>query len=256
MRILLVIPCLNESGRIEPFLASLKEALQGDSELRVLVVDDGSSKQEQRQLSDIVEKHRVGWGSLCSLHCLEVNRGKGGAVYAGWATAVDEQLLGFVDADGSCDAQSVKLLIDTARRQSAPCALFGSRVKMLGNQIERTWKRHLIGRFFAILVGSLLGIPVYDSQCGLKILHRSSYESVRLKLKLEGFAFDVVDYLLKPITFNRFFKATNKAKELHILKNQKTENSIQNLEPNYLFIKCESKYEKILIEEILFVPHR
>lgn len=70
---------------------------------------------------------------------------------------------------------------------------------------------------------------------------------------LEGFAFDVVDYLLKPITFNRFFKATNKAKELHNLKNQKSENSIQNSEPNYLFIKCENKYEKILIEEILFV---
>lgn len=69
---------------------------------------------------------------------------------------------------------------------------------------------------------------------------------------LEGFQFDVVDYLLKPITFNRFFKATNKAKELHWLKNQKPE-GIQNTEPDYLFIKCESKYEKILIDEILFV---
>lgn len=70
---------------------------------------------------------------------------------------------------------------------------------------------------------------------------------------LEGFAFDVVDYLLKPITFNRFFKATNKAKELYLLKNHKPENFTQNIEPNYLFIKCESKYEKILIDEILFV---
>lgn len=70
---------------------------------------------------------------------------------------------------------------------------------------------------------------------------------------LEGFQFDVVDYLLKPITFNRFFKATNKAKELYWLKNQKTESSNQSTEPDYLFIKCESKYEKILIDEILFV---
>ncbi|HOY11999.1 MAG TPA: LytTR family DNA-binding domain-containing protein [Saprospiraceae bacterium] len=70
---------------------------------------------------------------------------------------------------------------------------------------------------------------------------------------LEGFAFDVVDYLLKPITFNRFFKAANKAKELHLLKNQKFENIPQNNEPDYLFIKCDSKYEKILIDEILFV---
>lgn len=70
---------------------------------------------------------------------------------------------------------------------------------------------------------------------------------------LEGFQFDAIDYLLKPITFNRFFKATNKAKEFHALKNQKAESPNQNLEPDFLFIKCESKYEKILIDEILFV---
>ncbi|MFN8347065.1 MAG: LytTR family DNA-binding domain-containing protein [Spirosomataceae bacterium] len=70
---------------------------------------------------------------------------------------------------------------------------------------------------------------------------------------LEGFQFDVVDYLLKPITFNRFFKATNKAKDLFWLKNQSSTSSSTPAEPDFLFIKCESKYEKILIEEILFV---
>lgn len=70
---------------------------------------------------------------------------------------------------------------------------------------------------------------------------------------LEGFQFDVVDYLLKPITFNRFYKATNKARELHELKNRKPGNQTLSVEPDYLFIKCESKYEKILIDEILFV---
>ena len=70
---------------------------------------------------------------------------------------------------------------------------------------------------------------------------------------LEGFQFDVVDYLLKPITFNRFFKATNKAKELYFLKNQATQQNSTTTEPDYLFIKCESKYEKILVDEILFV---
>jgi DNA-binding LytR/AlgR family response regulator len=70
---------------------------------------------------------------------------------------------------------------------------------------------------------------------------------------LEGFQFDVVDYLLKPITFNRFFKAANKAKELHFLRNQKNGNILATPEPDFLFIKCESKYEKILLEDILFV---
>lgn len=70
---------------------------------------------------------------------------------------------------------------------------------------------------------------------------------------LEGFQFDAMDYLLKPITFNHFFKATNKAKELYFLKNQATQQNSPTTESDYLFIKCESKYEKILVDEILFV---
>lgn len=70
---------------------------------------------------------------------------------------------------------------------------------------------------------------------------------------LEGFQFDVVDYLLKPITFNRFFKATNKAKELFLLKNQSVTPATQVTEAEYLFIKCEGRYEKILIDEIYFI---
>ncbi len=70
---------------------------------------------------------------------------------------------------------------------------------------------------------------------------------------LEGFQFDAVDYLLKPITFNRFFKAANKAKELYALKNQRAETISPVSEPDFLFIKCENRYEKILIDEIWFI---
>ncbi|HEY1200511.1 MAG TPA: LytTR family DNA-binding domain-containing protein [Niastella sp.] len=69
---------------------------------------------------------------------------------------------------------------------------------------------------------------------------------------IEGFQLDVVDYLLKPITFTRFLKATNKAKDYYILKNNKIESAI-TAAPDYAFIKCENKYEKIYIGEILFV---
>lgn len=69
---------------------------------------------------------------------------------------------------------------------------------------------------------------------------------------IEGFQLDVIDYLLKPITFTRFLKATNKAKDYYILKNNKIESAI-TAAPDYAFIKCENKYEKIYIGEILFV---
>lgn len=69
---------------------------------------------------------------------------------------------------------------------------------------------------------------------------------------IEGFQLDVIDYLLKPITFTRFVKAANKAKDYYILKNQKIESAVTPA-PDHVFIKCENKYEKIRIGEILFV---
>jgi DNA-binding LytR/AlgR family response regulator len=66
---------------------------------------------------------------------------------------------------------------------------------------------------------------------------------------LEGFQLNVLDYLLKPITFERFFKAATKALDYHKLLNK--DNTKQ--EEDYFFIKCGSKYEKIPFDDILYV---
>lgn len=72
---------------------------------------------------------------------------------------------------------------------------------------------------------------------------------------LEGFQLNVLDYLLKPITFDRFFKSANKAKEYHRLLTQSAPASPQKPETgaDYFFIKCGTKYEKIYLADILFV---
>lgn len=72
---------------------------------------------------------------------------------------------------------------------------------------------------------------------------------------IESYQLNVQDYLLKPITFERFFKAVNRAKEYH----QLVSNSESNLSPepaqgeDYFFIRCGSKYEKIQFDEIIFI---
>lgn len=71
---------------------------------------------------------------------------------------------------------------------------------------------------------------------------------------LEGFQLDVLDYLLKPITFNRFFKAVTKAKNYAQLQLASTAEPISSSEAEaYFFIKCESKYEKLYFADILFI---
>ncbi len=68
---------------------------------------------------------------------------------------------------------------------------------------------------------------------------------------LEGFELDVLDYLVKPITFKRFYKSAIKAQDYHILLNPI---SIEEASTrSYFFIKCDHVYERIYFDQIEFV---
>ena len=67
---------------------------------------------------------------------------------------------------------------------------------------------------------------------------------------LEAFELDVVDYLLKPIKFERFFKAVNRAREL---VNTKEIYAIENTEDEFFYIKADRKFIKLFFEDILFI---
>lgn len=69
---------------------------------------------------------------------------------------------------------------------------------------------------------------------------------------VEGFRLNVLDYLLKPIMFDRFMQATNKAKDQFQLVNQPTNNTLETTEDHF-FVKCDSKYEKIYFDEVLYI---
>jgi dolichyl-phosphate beta-glucosyltransferase len=188
----LVVPCFRESGRIGVFLPELCEAMTRLGGVQIQVVEDGSGPEEAAAMKAVVDGLRPSFPCLLPLKVLTENLGKGGAVYAGWADHAGAQWLGFVDADGSCSASEVDRLIRLLPPPGgAPRALFASRVKMLGRRVERLLKRHLLGRIYATLVSEMLDIPVYDSQCGLKLVPRASFEEIAGGLQVKGFAFDV-----------------------------------------------------------------
>jgi glycosyltransferase involved in cell wall biosynthesis len=189
-RTLLVIPCFRESGRIEPFLDALHRVLGNDAGVSVLVVEDGSEAEEQQRMQWLIEARRPVWPQLRPLLSLNENLGKGGAVYAGWAAHEGEAWLAFADADGSSSAQEVARVLDCARTGKGQ-AVFASRIKMLGKEVQRDFHRHILGRVYATIVSEILRIPVYDSQCGLKVVPRAAFEKAKSLLSVTGFAFDV-----------------------------------------------------------------
>lgn len=67
---------------------------------------------------------------------------------------------------------------------------------------------------------------------------------------VEAYGLDVLDYLVKPISFDRFLKACNKTKEIIELK------KIKQVKPNkaddHFFIKCNNQIEKVFYNDLIF----
>jgi two-component system, LytTR family, response regulator len=113
--------------------------------------------------------------------------------------------------------------------------------------------------FLDIQMPTLSGIQflkVMNGKC--KTILTTAYS----EFALEGYEFDVADYLLKPISFERFLKATQKAIAqlgLYGIENQVMDNagnSIQStntIEIDFIFIKTEYKIQKIMLNDILYI---
>ena len=75
---------------------------------------------------------------------------------------------------------------------------------------------------------------------------------------LEGYELDVIDYLLKPIAFERFFKSVQKAQGI-IQPSAKSEarpepqNQQNDFLSDFIFVKTEHKIQKVYLNDILFI---
>lgn len=76
------------------------------------------------------------------------------------------------------------------------------------------------------------------------------------KFALEGYKLDVVDYLLKPVSFERFLQACNKASERFITKKLKEANgniSIGKTQADFIFVNIDYSLIKIQLDEIKYI---
>ena len=79
----------------------------------------------------------------------------------------------------------------------------------------------------------------------LLVIFTTAYENYAL----QGYELDVLDYLVKPIRFERFLKAVNKAQKLHLANKR----GLTHKEEGHLLIKVEYKNIKINFSDILFI---
>ena len=164
-RAILVVPCFNEEQRLRPdvFLAFAKTWPEGG----FLLVDDGSTDRTFSILDGLQAAMPGSFEVLRLLH----NVGKAEAVRSGVRKAFQSgaAYVGFWDADLATPLETVRLFEDVFRERPGVEMVLGARVRLLGKDIRRNPARHYLGRGFATAVALVLGIEIYDSQCGAKL---------------------------------------------------------------------------------------
>jgi glycosyltransferase involved in cell wall biosynthesis len=161
--VIVVIPCYNEAERL-PEAQVL--ALLDDPNAGVVLVDDGSTDGTAALLERIAARAPERIRALV----LPQNRGKAEAVRAGMldALARGASVVGYADADFATPAHEI-LHLKRELDASGALVVLGARIARLGAHIERKATRHYLGRVFATGASIILGLAVYDTQCGAKL---------------------------------------------------------------------------------------
>ncbi|WP_121822169.1 glycosyltransferase [Halostella salina] len=143
------------------------------------------------ELDDPTPETRTALADLpATVNAVDGRRGKGGAITCGFEQ-LDTDLLAFADADGSTPADSVADVVAPVRAGDADLAAGSRRHPDADVRSHQTMARRRLGDAFAWVARRVLGVDLYDFQCGAKALTRDAWRAVRTHLYEPGFAWDV-----------------------------------------------------------------
>lgn len=187
-RVWVIVPCYNEASRLRR--ADFLAFVDSHPHVALCFVDDGSRDQTRSALEGLCGE-RPGQMRVLAVH---PNGGKAAAVRAGVLHIAAQRtapIIGYWDADLSTPLQEIDRLLSVLDADPACQLVLGSRVKRLGSHIDRRVSRHVLGRIFATCATGILGIPVYDSQCGAKLFRAAIAEPLFAAPFLTRWLFDL-----------------------------------------------------------------
>ncbi|MFN0157268.1 MAG: glycosyltransferase family 2 protein [Bacteroidota bacterium] len=171
MKLLIAIPALNEQDSIQSIIErtlAARERIIADSPITgvdIAVVSDGSTDKTVEIASQYSDR--------INLIVFEKNRGYGAAIKEAWGQS-DADVLGFLDADGTCDPLFFTTLCNAM--------VAGNADVVLGSRLNPESKMPLVRRFgnslFALLLSTLSSKRVRDTASGMRVVRRSCLPSL------------------------------------------------------------------------------
>lgn len=185
--ICIIIPCYNEGKRLP--VQIFEDYIQANP-IAFCFVDDGSSD----NTIDVIEGLKKKFPSKVSVVKNNFNSGKAESVRNGVNYALESEnfkYVGYFDADLATPLEEIVHIKEYLNSGSSFRFALGSRIQRLGSEIQRDAFRHYFGRVFATFASIVLQLPVYDTQCGAKIIEREIAKDIFDKPFISRWLFDV-----------------------------------------------------------------
>lgn len=184
MKLSVLVPAYNEQDIINKNLFEMRSEL---SKLKIpfeiILIDDGSKDntlKEARKASKKLKEVKVVSYSK--------NKGKGHAIVYGFK-AVKGDLVTFLDADLELHPRQLKLFLDYLKKFNADVVVGSKRHPE--SKIKYPFQRKFLSNCFYFLTRILFGIPVKDTQAGIKLYKYKVLKDVLPKIVVKGYAFDL-----------------------------------------------------------------
>jgi glycosyltransferase involved in cell wall biosynthesis len=178
-----VMPLFNEGAHITTNVEQTLSALRMLGPFEVILVNDGSSDNSAEEIARLAEKYP---GEVIPLHL--PRSGKGEALRQGVQAACGDHVV-FLDADLDIPPEQILFFVAIQRVKKAD-AVIGSKMHP-----DSTVDYPLIRRVYSLgyfwLVKLLFGLPVRDTQTGLKLVRRDLLLKALEKTESRGFTLDL-----------------------------------------------------------------
>lgn len=181
-RLSFVLPAYNEEAFIEGALRGLDAAVKGGGlPYEVVVVDDGSVD----RTFAVASAYAVRNGHVKVIR-YDRNMGKGYAVKTGFLNASGDVVV-FADSDLEVDLHEVSRYVAALQYGDIVVASKWHPA----SRVEVPLSRRFLSCGFNVLVRFLTGVPLRDTQSGLKAMRKSAFAKVFPRLAVKRYAFDV-----------------------------------------------------------------
>ena len=193
----IVIPVYNEINFLQKLFDQLKLYFNSEN-TEVIFVDDGSTDGSTDTLKKLKDSNDYKF--LLKLVKIDINSGKGKAIQTGIKNSKGEYVL-LQDADLELDTKDAKEMFDMITANKDIKCIFGSRY--LSGKLKKNnyFFNNFIGKLNSLIFNIFFSQSLSDVHCGLKILHRSVIEKIRLSLNDFGIEIDLASQIVR----NNFF---------------------------------------------------